>query len=253
MKYIFIVIILISINLNAENSKPWILGPSCGGEIVSSSEQSDTQKMNELPLIVIPSSIETSGPLFFLISGDGGWTTFDNTFCELLAKKGIPVVALDAKKYFWQAKTPAETTSALSPVIEYYTKKWNKKSFVLAGYSFGADLVPFIANNLPESLKSRLAELMLLSPDRFGDFEIHLTDMLSLGITKRKYNIVNEVKKISLPKIVCVFGKDEENINIQSFKAAGSKIILLPGDHHYNKNHMALVDAILKEILIFQP
>jgi type IV secretory pathway VirJ component len=242
-RYIFLTFILISINLNAENTNPETLKTWIGGEVLSSLQQAD-----ELPLIIIPSTVENTGPVFFLISGDGGWTSFDNAFCELLAKKGIPVVGLDAKKYFWNVKSPEETSSVLVPVIEKYTKQWNRKAFILAGYSFGADLVPFIGNRLPEALKSSLSGLMLLSPDRFGDFEIHLTDMLSLGLAKRKYNIVEEVKKIKTPQVVCIFGQEEEAINIRSFKEAGSKISLLPGDHHYNKNVTALVDMILNEI-----
>jgi len=248
MRYLFIIIILIGINLNAENSIPGLRYPRFGDKVVSSFQQSETSKIDELPLIVIPSSVESTAPLFFLISGDGGWTSFDNAFCELLAKKGIPVVGLDAKRYFWNAKSPNETTSVLAPVIEKYMKQWNRNGFILAGYSFGADLVPFIGNKLSEALKSRLSGLMLLSPDRYGDFEIHLTDMLSLGIAKRKYNIVEEVKKITTPQVVCIFGQEEESINIRSFKEAGSKISLLPGDHHYNKNVIALVDMILNEI-----
>lgn len=241
MKYFLAAIILFSISSQAKNAEP----------IVKS--QLETISMDELPLIVIPSPVESTGPVFFLISGDGGWTSFDNNFCELLAKKGIPVVALDAKKYFWKAKSPEETTSVLTQIIENYTKQWNRKTFILAGYSFGADIVPFIANRLPEPLKSHLSKLFLLSPDQFGDFEIHLTDMLSLGIAKKKYNIVSEVKKITAPQVISIFGQEEDAVNIQAFKVADSKISLLPGDHHYNKNVEALVELILKEIQNVKP
>jgi type IV secretory pathway VirJ component len=203
---------------------------------------------DEMPLTVIPVAGAENGPVFFLISGDGGWTSFDNSFCELLAKKGIPVVGIDARKYFWKAKSPEETTSALASVIENYTKKWNSPGFVLAGYSFGADLVPFIATRLPDSQKSRLKQILLLSPDRYGDFEIHLTDMLSMGIAKKKYNIVNEVKGLKNVKASGIFGQDEDAENIRAFRETGIKIWLLPGDHHYNKNVGSLAETIIKSI-----
>jgi type IV secretory pathway VirJ component len=233
--------ILILSNLN-------ILAKETGNGSISSLLQTNLPDDKELPLTVIPAEGNANKPVFFLISGDGGWTTFDNAWCEQLAKKGVPVVGIDAKKYFWKAKTPDETTSALAPIIENYTKKWNSSGIVLAGYSFGADIVPFIANKLPDSLKSKVKLILLLSPDRYGDFEIHLSDMLSLGIAKKKYNIVSEVKKITTLRVVSLFGQEEEAINIQAFKEAGSKINLLPGDHHYNKNVAALVEMILKSI-----
>ena len=265
MKYNITAVLLISFNLSAKEriegevvALSQQYGQSC--VIAASTDyrplttdhrsQADTIKLNDLPLTVIPSAIGREGPIFFLISGDGGWTIFDNTICESLAKKGIPAVGLDAKQYFWNAKSPEETTAAFVRIIENYTKQWNKKSFVLAGYSFGADLVPFIANKLPESLKNHLTGILLLSPDSYGDFEIHLSDMLHLGISKKKYNIVNEVKKTKTPQVVSIFGQEEDKANIQSFKDAGSKILLLPGDHHYNKNYTGLVELILKEIMV---
>lgn len=202
----------------------------------------------EMPLVIFPSEGNGNGPAFFLISGDGGWTAFDNSFCEALAKKGVPVVGIDARKYFWKSKTPEETTAALVSIIEDYTKKWNRSGFVLAGYSFGADIVPFVANRLPDPLKSKVNLILLLSPDRYGDFEIHLTDMLSLGIAKRRYNIVNEVKNRTIPCFMAIFGQDEEAVDIKTFKETGIKINLLPGDHHYNKNVAALTEMILKSI-----
>lgn len=219
-----------------------------GNEISSVMLQTGLPEENEMPLIVIAAEGNGKGPAFFFISGDGGWTSFDNSWCEQLTQKGLPVVGLDARKYFWKAKTPEETTSVLVPIIENYIKKWNSTGIVLAGYSFGADIVPFIANKLPDSLKSKVLLVLLLSPDRYGDFEIHLTDMLSLGIAKRRYNIVNEVKNITIPRVACIFGENEEAANIQAFRETGIKIYLLPGDHHYNKNVTGLTETILKSI-----
>jgi type IV secretory pathway VirJ component len=216
--------------------------------LIIAEAQNDSPDKKEMPLTIIPAEGIIKGPAFFLISGDGGWTSFDNSFCEALAKKGIPVVGLDAKKYFWKAKTPEETTAALAPVIEQYTKQWNRSGFVLAGYSFGADVVPFIAGRLPDPIKGKAKLILLLSPDRYGDFEIHLTDMLSLGIAKKRYNIVNEVKNIKEFHAAAIFGQNEEDINIQAFKETGIKVYLLPGDHHYNKNVSGLTDMIIKAI-----
>ncbi len=184
--------------------------------------------------------------VFYLVSGDGGWNNFDNTFCEDLSKKGIPVVGLDSKKFFWKAKTPEETTLALQQVIEIYNKKFARDSFVITGYSFGADIVPFIVNKLSPDFKKKLSRVILMSPDRFGDFEIHLSDMLNMGLSKRKYNVVEEVKKINFVTTTCIFGKNEETINIKSFKETGSEVIILPGDHHYNDNFRILSDTLIR-------
>jgi type IV secretory pathway VirJ component len=203
---------------------------------------------SQLPLIIKPALKSSSNPVFYLISGDGGWNNFDNTFCDGLAQNGIPVVGLDSKKYFWTAKSPEETAQQLNSVIENFNRKFQKDSLVIAGYSFGADLVPFIVSRLPEATRKRITKVILMSPDRFGDFEIHLSDMLNMGVSKRKYNVIEEVRKTSFVTTTCLFGKNEESVNVNAFKNTGSTIIMLPGDHHYN-NNFGLLDEILIRII----
>jgi type IV secretory pathway VirJ component len=208
--------------------------------------QTSAQEEPNLPLIIKPGLKGNNNPVFYLISGDGGWNNFDNSFCEELSKKGVPIVGLDSKKFFWKAKSPEETTQALQQVIGFYNKQFARESFVIAGYSFGADIVPFIVTKFSPDIRKKLSNVILMSPDRYGDFEIHLTDMLNLGLSKRKYNIVEEVKKINFATITCIFGKDEDAVNVNSFRKTGKDILILPGDHHYNDNYQLLSDNILK-------
>lgn len=203
----------------------------------------------DLPLIIIPSASKNSLPLAFVISGDGGWTSFDQTFSEQLAEKGIPVVGLDAQKYFWNAKTPEECTLAISKVVEHYMQQWDKKSFVLVGYSFGACVAPFITNRLSVPLKENIKGVFCLSPDETADFEIHLTDMLSFNTT-RKYNVIDELKKIKEFNPVCVFGSEEDISMRNHFTESGVKTEILPGSHHYNNDFAALAEIILKRFVL---
>ncbi len=199
---------------------------------------------------IVPISAATTDkdslPLVFLISGDGGWTSFVHDISESLVKRGIPVVGLDAQKYFWKLKTPEETSAAIAITIQHYMLQWNRKTFVLAGYSFGACLVPFIANRLPDSLKKSIRGVIGLSPDKTADFEIHLGDMM--GIRKSDpYQVPTEVKKIKQLNPICIFG-DEEDIKLRNILGeAGAKIIVIPGNHHYNNKPDVVAESIFKE------
>lgn len=203
----------------------------------------------DLPLIIIPSAIKNTLPLVFVISGDGGWTSFDQNFSEQLAEKGMPVVGLDAQKYFWKAKTPEECSSAIAKAVEHYMQQWDKKSFVLVGYSFGACVAPFIANRFPTPLKENVKGVYCLSPDKTADFEIHLTDMLSFNTTG-KYNVLDEIKKIKEFNPICVFGEEEGSSLRNHFSESGAKIVILPGNHHYNNDYHALAEIILRRFVI---
>lgn len=202
---------------------------------------------SDLPLTLVPSNIVTNLPMAFVISGDGGWTSFDQTLSEHLAKKGISVVGLDAQKYFWNAKTPEESSAAISKAILYYMHEWNKKTFILTGYSFGACVAPFIADHFSVQLKEALKGVYCLSPDETGDFEIHLSDMLNFNKV-RKYNVLEEVKKIKTLNPICFFGEEEENNVRNHFIATGVKVVTLSGNHHYNNDFNTIAENVLKTI-----
>ena len=201
---------------------------------------------SDLPLAIIPSPVISESPLLFFISGDGGWTSFDQTVCEKLAEKGMPVVGLDAQKYFWNEKTPAESSIDISVAIRHYMQLWNKKSFVLAGYSFGACVAPFIAECFSSDFAESLKGVYSLSPDLTGDFEVHIADMLHLK-TKDKYNVTEEMKKIKSLNPVCIFGNEEDEELRKNFSEAVIRIKTLPGNHHYNNDFNAVAETIIQD------
>jgi type IV secretory pathway VirJ component len=207
-------------------------------------QQAITPLPGDLPLTVIPTALKGNYPMAIFISGDGGWTSFDQSVAEQLAIKGFPVVGFDSQKYFWDEKTPDGTAADMNKAIKHYMQQWNRSSFFLVGYSFGADIVPFLANRIAPALKNSYRGVFMLSPDAEGDFEVHISDMLDMGISSNKYNIIQEVKNYKLHKPVCIFGNQEDASVRTLFKQAGSKIVFLQGSHHYNNNFKAVADSI---------
>ncbi len=202
----------------------------------------------DFPVVPIPCTYTEKMPMVFLISGDGGWTSFDYSIGAYLAKNGMPVVGLDAQKYFWKVKTPEETVAEVSKAVLYYMQQWNKRSFILAGYSYGACVIPFIATRLPAGLKESLTGLYGLSPDETVDFEVHLTDMIGFGRKADSYRVPQEIGKIRQFQPVCIFG-DEEDAKLRiPFSQAGGKIITIPGNHHYNNKPASAAEVIFREV-----
>jgi type IV secretory pathway VirJ component len=204
---------------------------------------------DNLPLTIIPSSSKDSLPMVFMISGDGGWTSFDQTLSEQLAEKGLSVVGLDAQKYFWNARTPEQSSSEISKAIIHYMQQWNKKTFIFLGYSFGACVAPFIANRFSVFLKQNLKGVYCLSPDETADFEIHIVDLLQFK-TREKYNVIEEIKKIEYLNPFCIFGEEEDVSLRNKFLGIGTKVLVFPGNHHYNNDYAGIADKILKSLKI---
>lgn len=203
---------------------------------------------NSLPLKLLPAGGSAEQPLVFIVSGDGGWNSFIESVSECLTRKGLPVVGLDSKKYFWNAKTPDVASADINAAINHYLKAWNRKSYILVGYSFGGCVVPFIANRTPAILKKQMDGLYAISPDERGDFEIHVSDMLSLNPGKGKYDVLSEMKRANQVNRVCIFGTEESASLKRSFSSAGIKIVTLGGNHHFNDNYCALAGAITQHL-----
>ncbi len=202
---------------------------------------------SELPLAIIPSDTSNDLPLVFFISGDGGWTSFDQTLSEKLSEKGMPVLGLDAQKYFWNERKPLEVADDITVAIKHYMELWNRKSFVLIGYSFGACVAPFVAHDFSAFIKASIKGIYCFSPDATGDFEIHISDMLHFK-TKDKYDVMSELKLIRELNPVCIFGSDENNEMLNTCKKEEIKTGILPGTHHYNSDFEAISSFIRKDL-----
>ena len=202
-----------------------------------------------MPLKVIESPIESTLPMVVYISGDGGWNTFSDSLCNYLSKKGFPVVILNAKKYFWDRKTPEETVTDLVTIIEAYGTRWKRDKFILTGFSFGASLVPFLVNRFPERITGRLSSSIMINPDMLCDFEVHLSDMLNIGPSKGEFDVVREMKAIDVKKTAIFFGGDERMELQQAFRLTGANVQIVPGNHHFDDDSEVLEELLVKEMM----
>jgi len=201
-----------------------------------------------LPITIVPTQTQTNQPIALFLSGDGGWTSFDQKVAEQLAKKGISVIGLDTQQYFWNPQSPEKTTLDMSKILSHYLQTWNKKDAILIGYSFGACVAPFIANRMNNDLKQKLSGIFMLSPDEKADFEIHITDMLDLGNGNEHYDVLHEISNINSLHPVCFFGSEEDKSLIEKFEQKGAKVLIVPGSHHYDNNFPLLSEKILTNI-----
>ena len=98
-----------------------------------------------------------------------------------LQEETVPVIGVDALRYFWKEKQPQEVAGDLARIIDTYRKQWKVRNVVLIGYSFGADIIPATYNLLPERAKSHVVQLSLLGLSTEVDFEISVQGWLGVA------------------------------------------------------------------------
>jgi type IV secretory pathway VirJ component len=197
-----------------------------------------------LPVIEAPVP-DTGRTLTLLITGDGGWAALVKGVTRALGENGMPVVALDARRYLSSPKTPEQTAADVARLLRWYLRAWHRDSVVLLGYSRGADLVPFVANRLPADLASRVRLVAMFAPSTTASFEFHLIDLLEDVQRPTDVPIRPEIERLSGTPLLCVYGEEEKRSLCPTLPPARAQVVARPGGHHFGGDRAALARLIL--------
>jgi type IV secretory pathway VirJ component len=202
------------------------------------------EDVSDLPLIELPAAHPT-GMMAIVISGDGGWRDLDKTIAEELQKDGVSVIGWDSLRYFWSERTPQETSRDLARVLQTYTTRWHAAHVALIGYSFGADVMPFAYNRLPDAVRAKVSLISLLGFAPSADFQIRVTGWLGMPASDKALQVKPEFARLP-PKIVqCFYGEHEEDTLCPTLTKTGIEVIRTSGDHHFGHDYAALEKRIL--------
>jgi type IV secretory pathway VirJ component len=198
--------------------------------------------VRDLPLVEVPAS-RSSDTFALLLTGDGGWAGLDREVAAGLARAGISVVALSSLQYFWNARTPQQAAIDVARVVDHYATAWRRERAVLVGYSFGADALPAIVNQLPQSTRARIARVALIGLSPRASFEIHVGGWLGRSGDEP---VMPELERLAQDKvdITCIRGEEETDSLCPLPPAVGTSVVL-KGGHHFNGDYDAVANAIV--------
>jgi type IV secretory pathway VirJ component len=200
-------------------------------------------EIGDLPVSEVRSQ-GRSEELALLVSGDGGWAGLDQELAARLAANGVPTVGLNSLKYFWRQRTPDETARDVARLMRHYLAAWDKQRVILVGYSFGADVLPFVVNRLPAELRARVASVSLLGIDSNASFEVSIADWV--GSSGGGPPTRPEVAGLSELPVLCIYGEGESD-SICPGLAAGARLAReqVGRGHHFSGEYATLADRIL--------
>ena len=199
----------------------------------------------DLSLVEVPAARSTDrNELAILLTGDGGWAEIDKSIAAALAEAGVPVVGWSSLDYYWTPRTPDSAAADLARIVDHYTTTWKKDRVLVIGYSFGADVAPFLVNRLPEVVRKRVTEVTLLGPSETAAFEFHLASWLGGGGEVR-YRTVPEIERLAVP-VTCVFASDEPDSVCREVRGALTRSAAVGRGHHFSGEYGRLVELILR-------
>jgi type IV secretory pathway VirJ component len=206
-----------------------------------------TQPISDLPVIEVPSTGGNTNIMGILITGDGGWGVTDRGIAQSLAAKGIPVVGLNSLHYFWSKKTAEQAATDLNRILQHYSTLWNRTEVVVVGYSFGADVLPFMLNRIPAENLQKIKVISLLGLSSTADFQFHVTDWFTNRKRSTSQMVRPEVEKLRGRKILCFYGTEDDDALCGQLDPGLARAIPIQSGHRFGKGYQPIVDAILKE------
>lgn len=210
------------------------------------SQALSAQNDDDSPVIEVPAEGAKKADYFVvLLTGDGGWAQLDKELAQYFSAQGINVLGFDSLSYFWRKRTPEETAADISTLISSYQHKWQKQQVVLMGYSFGADVLPFVVGNLPKEQQAMVSHMVLLGLSRYAHFEFYLTNWLSSETRTSPFATEDALKAVPSIAGLCVQGAEDKESICSQLQQPNIKSVTLPGDHHYDEDYPSLARIIL--------
>ena len=205
-----------------------------------------TRPLSDLPLVEVHRAVAPrTEQMAVLLTGDGGWAVTDKGLSAELAAHGMPVVGWNSLRYFLHRRNPDGTARDLERILRHYLPTWRREKVVLIGYSFGADVMPFLVHRLPEDLRARVSLVALLGPDEKAGFRFHLSEWLGKD-SKDTLPVRPELERLRGMPILCSYGEQEARSLCREIDPGLAKIQVRPGTHIIGKGYGPIAAEILR-------
>ena len=202
------------------------------------------EEIADLPVVVLPGEPPSAlGAIIY--SGDGGWRDLDKEIGEALSEHGVAVVGVDSLRYFWNERTPEDVAEDLARLLRYLRDRTGRSRMLLVGYSFGAGILPFAVNRLPDAERALVAQVSLLGLEAHASFEIEVSGWLGEEASAEAPAVLPELLRLDLSRVQCFYGEEEEDSLCRDPALAGAEIVRTAGGHHFDGDYPALAATIL--------
>ncbi len=212
---------------------------------VAHARSDTTTNVRDLPIVELKAAHSTLNTVAIILSGDGGWADIDQKVGERLQARGVDVIGVDMRDYLRGGRrTPESIGEDVSRIARRYMGLWQQRSFALIGYSRGADLSPFAANNLAPDIRPHLLLIGMLTLLERASFVYHFSDLWRTTSGPGDVPILPQIEELKGVPLVCIYGKDEKESLCRTAPPGLMTVVARNGKHHFDGNYNALGDLL---------
>jgi type IV secretory pathway VirJ component len=122
---------------------------------------------------------------------------------------------------------------------------WHRERVLLVGYSFGADVLPFIVNRLPAELRERVQSVSMLGLEAQASFEIKVGGWVP-GSSLSGQPVAPEISRMQGMKALCLYGAGEADDPCPQMSGPALTARTVGSGHHFSGDYAALASAVLE-------
>ena len=165
--------------------------------------------LSDLPLLLFESAKPKSDCFIILLPGDGGWRDFIDTVAKIVSYRGIPVIGFNTIPYFSDQKKPKQIAKDLHRIFNNFSHILHKQKVILCGYSFGAEILPFVYNAMDTAEQNLVKKIILIAPSNLADFKVS-----TIYYYNPKYSlaVIPELNKLPAEKVLIICDRYKKNI-----------------------------------------
>lgn len=205
--------------------------------------------VGSLPLVEVPARQGTHGDLLIvLLSADGGWARLDQELAARLSAEGYPVVGWNSLRYYSTPRTPAVAADDLTAVMHAYRRKWHRPRVLLVGYSFGADVLPIVAAQLPRDDRARVAGVVLLGFWADAEFQFKPAEWVGRETGVREYATLPDARRLADVPVLCIGGDHDRRSVCSRIGTPNVRALTVPAGHGLGA-HVSQVFRLMQPLL----
>jgi type IV secretory pathway VirJ component len=207
-----------------------------------------TAALSDLPLVELPAKQSKDLVIFF--SGDGGWRDIDKQIGDTLSKDGVAVIGVDALRYFWSRKDPATIAADIERIIRHYSGAWGAKTVALAGYSFGAGVIPLAWPKLDPATQKEIKLIAMLGPEPVAREQMSMAGWLGLS-SSADIPLGPYMAQLPKDRVMCVYSVEEQKDGSTGCtlpELDGAMGVARTGGHHFGGAYREIARTILDRL-----
>jgi len=153
-------------------------------------------------------------------------------------------------KYFWNAQDDRETLAddfrAYAAALSRAAGRRSDSVLFLAGFSFGADLAPWLAG--AGGWGGRIQGLLMIAPDAVGSLEFRISEILGFEPQDHVFQVADALRGSAGTPVTFIHGAEDSKSAAPALSRTAAdpkRLIIVPGaNHHFSGKEADLRRAV---------